>query len=232
MIRKQQEGWRWSSGRREPNALDSLAQSCLRCAMNPACKLPIALSLLVVACSKSTAPTTSTDSAQPAAAPAPVSMSSAVRPSGGEPLLVEPRKGIGAIRLGMTQDEVEALGLPTRTHPSGRHGPNVRRVGPYRVDFDGGKVGSVAINLGRYENGIRIGTQEFDEASEARDIAAALPGCHPPEERGRGMVIECDQGRALIRTHASCVSWDDAGVCSGYDPRRLGLIVQVRAEAR
>ena len=201
--------------------------------MNLARKLPIALSLLVVACSKSRAPTTSTDSAQPVAISAPVSVSSAVKPrAGGEPLLVEPRKGIGAIRLGMTQDEVEALGLPTRTHPSGRHGPNVRRVGPYRVEFDEGKVGSVAVNLGRNETGIRIGTEEFDESSDARDVAAALPGCEAPEERGRGMVIECDEGRALIRTHASCVSWDDAGVCSGYDPRRFGLIVQVRAEAR
>ena len=202
--------------------------------MNLACRLPIALSLLVVACSKSRAPTTSTDSAQPAAAAsAPVSAPSAEKPrAGGQSLLVEPRKGIGAIRLGMTQDEVEALGLPTRTHPSGRHGPNVRRVGPYRVEFDEGKVDSVAVNLHRNETGIRIGAEEFDDSSEARDIAAAFPGCQAPEERGRGMVIECDEGRALIRTHASCVSWDDAGVCSGYDPRRLGLIVQVRAEAR
>ena len=200
--------------------------------MNLGCRLLIALGLLVAACSKST-PTTSTSSARPAAASAPVSASSAVKPrSGAKPLLVEPRKGIGAIRLGMTQDQVEALGLPTRTHPSGRHGPNVRRVGPYRVEFDEGKVGSVAVNLRRSETGIRIGKQDFDESSEAQDVAAALPGCQAPEEHGRGMVIECDEGRALIRIHASCVSWDDAGVCSGYDPRRLGVSVQVRAEAR
>ena len=146
--------------------------------------------------------------------------------------MLEPGKGIGAIRLGMSLDEVEALGLPTRTHPSGRHGANVRRVGPYRVEFDEGKVAAVGVNLRRNENGIRIGTEEFDDSSRARDVAAALPGCKAPEERGRGRVIECDEGRVLIRMHASCVDWDDAGVCTGFDPRRMGLNVQVRAKAR
>jgi len=190
---------------------------------------PIALSLLVAACSKSTAPTASTDAAQPTAAASP--QASAPR-SGGSPLVLEPGKGIGAIRLGMSQAEVEALGLPTRVHPSGRRGPNVRGIGPYRVEFEEGKVAAVEINLRRNENGIRIGTEEFDESSRAREVAAALPGCKAPEEREHGMVIECDEGRALVRTHPSCVGWDDAGVCTGYDPRRLGLNVQVRAKAR
>ena len=146
--------------------------------------------------------------------------------------MLEPGKGIGAIRLGMSLDEVEALGLPTRTHPSGRHGANVRRVGPYRVEFDEGKVAAVGVNLRRNENGIRIGTEEFDDSSEASDVAAALPNCKAPEERHRGMMIECDEGRVVIRMHASCVDFDDAGVCTGFDPRRMGLIVQVRAEAK
>jgi hypothetical protein len=202
--------------------------------MNLACKLLVALSLLVAACSKSQAPTTSKDTAQLSAAASPkASASAAVKPrSGGAPLVLEPGKGIGAIRLGMSLDEVEALGLRTRTHPSGRHGSNVRRVGPYRVEFDEGKVAAVGVNLRRNENGIRIGTEEFDDSSRARDIASALPGCKAPEKRGRGMMIECDEGRVLIRMHASCVDWDDAGVCTGFDPRRMGLHVQVRAKAR
>ena len=205
--------------------------------MNFACKLLVALSLLGAACSKSEAPTTSTGTAQPSAAASPkASASAAVKPgSEGGPLVLEPGEGIGAIRLGMTLDEVEALGLPTRTHPSGRrgpHGPNVRRVGPYRVEFDEGKVASVAVNLRRNESGIRIGTEEFDDSSLARDVASALPGCKAPEPGRRGMMIECDKGRVVIRMHAYCVDFDDAGVCTGYDPRRMGLIVQVRAEAR
>jgi hypothetical protein len=116
--------------------------------------------------------------------------------------------------------------------PHGPHGPNVRRVGPYRVEFDEGKVASVAVNLRRNESGIRIGTEEFDDSSRARDVASALPGCKAPEQGRRGMMIECDEGRVLIRMHASCVDFDDAGVCTGYDPRRMGLIVQVRAEAK
>jgi hypothetical protein len=202
--------------------------------MNLACKLLVALSLLVAACSKSEAPTTSTNTVQPSAAASPqASASAAVKPgSEGAPLVLEPGKGIGAIRLGMSRDEVEALGLPTRTHPSGRHGPNVRRVGPYRVEFDEGKVASVAVNLRRNESGIRIGTEEFDDSSQARDVASALPGCKAPEQGRRGMMIECDEGRVVIRMHASCVDFDDAGVCTGYDPRRMGLIVQVRDEAK
>lgn len=190
---------------------------------------PIALGLLVAACSKSTAPTASTDTEPTASASPPASASSGVA---GVPLLVEPGKGIGAIRLGMSQAEVDALGLPTRTHPSGRHGPNLRHIGPYRVEFEDGKVAAVEVNLRRDDNAIRIGTEEFDESSHVRDIAAALPGCKPPEQGEHGMVIECDEGRALIRMHPSCVGWDDAGVCTGYDPRRLGLNVQVRSKAR
>jgi len=145
-------------------------------------------------------------------------------------LVLEPGKGIGTIRLGMTRAEVEALGLPIRVHPSRRHGRNVRRVGPYRVEFDEDKVGSVELDLSRFRGSLRIGTHEFDRASQGSDIAAALPGCKAPEERRGGRVIECDGGRALIRMHASCAAWDDAGVCSGYDPRRRGLDVQVRAK--
>ena len=206
--------------------------------MNIARQLPIALSLLVAGCSQcssSTAPTTSTASEEPeATASPPVVASSAAAPrSAGPPLLLEPGKGIGAIHLGMTLAEVEALGLPTRAHPSGRHGPNVRRVGPYRMEFEDGKVASVAVNLIRFEEGIRIGTQDFGQSSGAKDIAAALPGCGAPEERdgGTGTEIECDEGRALIRMHPSCIGWDDAGVCTGYDSRRPSLDVQVRVKA-
>jgi hypothetical protein len=200
--------------------------------MNLGCKLLPLLSLLVVSCSKSNAPTTSTDAASPQVSVQSVAESVVKERSGPGPLLLEPGKGLGVIRLGMTQDEVEALKLPTRTHPSGHHGPNVRRVGPYRVEFEDGKVDSVGINLRRNENGIRIGTVEFDESSSAQDVASALPGCKAPEQQGNGMMIECDEGRVVIRSLAACVGWDDAGVCSGYDPRRIGLMVQVRAKAK
>jgi hypothetical protein len=146
-------------------------------------------------------------------------------------LVVEPGKGIGQIRLGMTRAEVDALGLPTRTHPSGRHGPNVRRIGPYHVEFDDDKVSSVELNLRRFADGIRIGTQDFGQSVDAKEIAAALPPCKEPEERPGGTVIECDAGRALIKMRPSCSGYDDAGVCSGYDPRRPGLDLQILAKA-
>lgn len=204
--------------------------------MNLGCRILPLLSLLAVSCSKSSAPTPSTDSALPQVSAQsvvkPVVQPVVKEPSGPGPLLLEPGKGLGVIRLGMTQDEVEALKLPTRTHPSGRHGPNVRRVGPYRVEFEDSRVESVGINLRRNENGIRIGTVEFDESSSAQDVASALPGCKAPELQGNGMMIECDEGRVVIRSLAACVGWDDAGVCSGYDSRRIGLMVQVRAKAK
>jgi hypothetical protein len=106
---------------------------------------------------------------------------------------VRPGKGIGPIDLGMSQKEVEMLGLPIAPHPG-----SGLSVGPYRVLLEGGKVVLVEVGLADLPTGLRVGARVFAPAErDIAVIAAELAGCGPLEAREGGNIIPCS-GEVLV----------------------------------
>jgi hypothetical protein len=105
--------------------------------------------------------------------------------------LVAPGKGIGPIRMGMTEAEVEATKLPVEKTQSG-----MWHVGPYRVLFEDGQVISVDAKLRELGGAVLGGTTLGPEEQSLDRFAANLTGCGKVETRGHQVV--CGDGTATI----------------------------------
>jgi hypothetical protein len=105
---------------------------------------------------------------------------------------LDPDGGIGPIRLGMTETELKALGLPISDGYAGK------KVGPYRVLFEAGKVSFVEVALAELP-GLRIGPKTVPSTErDIERIAKLLPSCGKMDIRLGGNVITCHQGKVTV----------------------------------
>src|SRR5688572_11444038 len=68
---------------------------------------------------------------------------------------------IGAVRIGMTRAELDAVGLPTKPDAV----PGYVVAGPYNVLFDGGRVAWISVALRDMPSGARVGGAVFDKSA-------------------------------------------------------------------
>ena len=125
----------------------------------------------------------------PPAPPAPPA-SATVQP---EAPRFEVGEGIGPVRLGMTREDLERLGLPLeeRSHDL--------VVGAYRVMLEGERVTFIEVQLAELPQGLVVGDHRV--APEERDITAIakhLPGCGEMEMLTGGNVITCEGGTVTV----------------------------------
>lgn len=115
---------------------------------------------------------------------------------------------LGPIRIGMTQEELDALGLEGEPVD-----PRSRMYGPYRVWVRDGSVREVEASIGDLER-IRFGEETFEVGVDIYTLRDALPGCVWVEGGGERYV--CADRQITVRTEHT------------MDPRRYVLGVQSR----
>ncbi len=110
------------------------------------------------------------------------------------PIEVEAGVRMGPIRIGMTADELAALGLETTEVD-----PRSQRYGPYRVWVERGAVTRVEATMGDLGR-IRFGDREFEAGVDIYALRDAFPGC--VWEEGGGERYRCADGRlTVVTTH-------------------------------
>lgn len=113
-------------------------------------------------------------------------------PPAPEPAVVEAGARLGAIRIGMTEDEVRALGLEESVVD-----PRSRRFGPYRVFFADGAVRRVEAQIGALGR-IRIGTEVLEPGAHIHRIRDVIGSCEWYE--GGGERYRCAGGALFVQT--------------------------------
>lgn len=99
---------------------------------------------------------------------------------------------LGAIRIGMSEAEVRALGLE-----ESEADPRSRRFGPYQVFFDGGNVRRVEAHFGDLGR-VRIGERTFELGTPIYELRDAIGDCEWTE--GGGERYRCAGGSLLLHT--------------------------------
>lgn len=125
-----------------------------------------------------------------------------------EPVDVEAGARLGPIRIGMSEAEVRALGLPESTVD-----PRSRRFGPYRVFFDARGVRRVEA-LMRDLRRIRVRGVVLEVGTHIHRIRDAFGGCEWME--GGGERYRCAGGSLFVQTTHS------------MDPARYTIAVERR----
>lgn len=124
------------------------------------------------------------------------------------PSVVEAGAQLGAIRIGMTEAEVRALGLP-----ESEADPRSRRFGPYQVFFEGGSVRRIEAAFGELGR-VRIGERTLEPGTHIHEIRDAIGDCEWTE--GGGERYRCGGGRLLVHTDHT------------LDPQRYRFVVERR----
>lgn len=136
------------------------------------------------------APDEAEDEAEPAAeAP---EVEPPPEPARTEPIAVDAAVGIGPVRLGMSREEVVALGLPERAID-----PRTQGFGPYEVVFEDDAVTSVAARMGDLER-VRLGDRVFEVGAHIHALRDAVGDCRWIE--GGGERYRCRDGALAIET--------------------------------
>lgn len=146
------------------------------------------------------------------------------------PVPVVPGQSLGGIALGTAEADLGKTGLPVSPGAI----DTWRKVGPYEVQIDGGKVVQISLDLSSLFNTLKIGDQ-IVRPQAPEDMAAHLGGCGPLEMRTGGNIIECTSG-AMAGQHMGGLTVrvvppsqaSDQPVCAGYivpgrDGQRLPL---------
>lgn len=124
------------------------------------------------------------DVEEPAPEPAP--------PPEPEPVDVVAGSALGPIRIGMSEDEVRALGLEEREGDW-----RSRLFGPYRVYFDDGRVRRIEASIGALGR-IRVGEHVFPSGTHIHQLRDAFGGCEWYE--GGGERYRCAGGTLFVST--------------------------------
>ena len=124
------------------------------------------------------------------------------------PVEIEAGRRCGPIRVGMTQEELRALGLDEASID-----PRSSRFGPYRVHLRDGRVHTVEAEIGAI-GPIRIGDVALEAGTHIHVIRDAIGDCVWTE--GGGERYECAGGGLTVRTTHT------------MDPRRYTLGVVTR----
>lgn len=112
-------------------------------------------------------------------------------------------RSLGPIHLGMTRDEVAAVGIEVKPDLSGQFGDAVQWAGPYRIVFDdAGIVSSIETALAAHTPGIRVDNRELPPDVEIAAAASKLGTCDPVEHAEGGDMIACDSGKTVLKQPA------------------------------
>lgn len=125
-----------------------------------------------------------------------------------EPTAVEAGVRLGAVRIGMSEAEVRALGLEEREID-----PRSRQFGPYRVFFEGGAVRRVEARMGDLGR-VRIGGEVLPGGTHIHRLRDAIGSCEWYE--GGGERYRCADGTLFVQTTHS------------MDPARYTIAVERR----
>ncbi|HEY8432820.1 MAG TPA: hypothetical protein VIL20_30825 [Sandaracinaceae bacterium] len=125
-----------------------------------------------------------------------------------EPAEVEAGARLGAIRIGMTEAEVRALGLE-----ESEVDPRSRRFGPYRVFFRDGVVYRVEAQMGAL-GAIRVAGETLPSGTHIHRIRDVIGSCEWYE--GGGERYRCEGGTLFVTTTHS------------MDPARYTIAVERR----
>ncbi len=109
-----------------------------------------------------------------------------------EPIDVEAGTRLGPIRIGMSLDDVRALGLDEAVVD-----PRTTRYGPYRISFRDGSVRRVEASMGDLER-IRFGDRVIESGTHISEIRDAFGDCTWTEGGGERYV--CADGTLYVRT--------------------------------
>lgn len=110
-----------------------------------------------------------------------------------EPIEVEAGERLGPIRIGMSEDDVRALGLEETASDE----PGSRRFGPYRVFFDARGVRRVESRMGELGR-IRIAGEIVPSGTDIHRIRDIVGGCEWYE--GGGERYRCAGGTFFVHT--------------------------------
>lgn len=131
---------------------------------------------------------------------------------------IMPGHGVGALKLGMTEAQVRAAGLPIKP---GRF-ETERRVDQFDVRFKDGVVVAISLELGKQPQALHIGRTGVQSTS-AQALAKATAGCGPLERRTGGNIIQCASGLLIAQhmgglavTVQAPATRSDAPVCDDY----------------
>ena len=116
-------------------------------------------------------------------------------PPAPEPIDVEAGVRLGPIRVGMSQADLDALGLEVAEVD-----PRSQRYGPYRVWVRDGAVSSVEAAIGDLER-IRYGGEVFEAGVDIYTLRDAFESCVWQE--GGGERYRCAEGALTVRTEHS-----------------------------
>lgn len=108
------------------------------------------------------------------------------------PIVVEAGTRLGPVRIGMSEAEVQALGLPEQEVDS-----RSRRFGPYRVFFGSGGVRRVEAQMGALGR-IQLGEQVFEVGTDIHVLRDAFESCVWQE--GGGERYRCADGTLFVQT--------------------------------
>lgn len=109
-----------------------------------------------------------------------------------EPVAIEPGAALGPIRIGMSEDDVRALGLEER--PGDRQSSI---FGPYRVYFDDRGVRRIEAFVGELER-VRVGDQVLPAGTHIHVLRDAFADCVWYE--GGGERYRCANGTLFVHT--------------------------------
>jgi len=109
-----------------------------------------------------------------------------------EPIDIEAGARLGPIRIGMSTDEVRALGLE-----ESEVDPRTTAFGPYHVSYDDGTVDEISAQIGALGR-IRLGDRVIEAGTHIHAIRDAFGDCTWTE--GGGERYECHDGTLFVRT--------------------------------
>jgi hypothetical protein len=96
---------------------------------------------------------------------------------------------IGPLKLGMTADEVTALGFLAKKLPTDINPTRMVVTEAFELSFDSkDKLDSIQLDLTNYPDGIIVNGKTFDKKSSEADLLKGVPGCGKvPNDLGGGL---------------------------------------------
>jgi hypothetical protein len=129
----------------------------------------------------------------PPAGPVPTTAAAPTAAPAGVPE-VDPRGGIGPVRLGQTREQLDGLGMAVKAD-----GANLA-LGPYTAGLGQGKVDFVEVQLAGLPAGLRVGgTVIAPTEKDITRIARLLPDCGKLEALEGGNMITCAGGLVHVK---------------------------------
>lgn len=111
------------------------------------------------------------------------------------PINLQPGVGIGPVSIGMSREQLSALGLPSTTNES----QETATYGPYRVGFDNGTVAWVETSVRDAPRGFNMyGVMVPPDATTLEAVTHLIPQCGALEVAEGGNRATCQDGKLMV----------------------------------